>query len=178
VNFGLLSPAERAGLVAGFAGWLNSLTGPVQILINADRIDLAPLINQLAEQAPSLPDPALEEAAVEHARWLAELAATRDLLRRRVLLILRESAGPGGRQTAAARVLRRAEEAARALAGCEITIHPLDGAAAAAVLSSTAAPYAPPHPAGAHAAAPEAVITAWPGEPAQDQEGGDVSWPD
>src|SRR5262249_43141777 len=97
VNFGLLSPAERAGLVAGFAGWLNSLTGPVQILINADRIDLAPLIRQLAEDAPGLPDPALEEAALAHARWLAELAATRDLPRRRVPPPRGGPRGPGGR---------------------------------------------------------------------------------
>jgi hypothetical protein len=168
VNFGLRSPGERAALVGGFAGWLNSLSGPVQILISADRIDLAPMIRQLAEDAPGLPDPALEEAAADHAAWLGELAATRDLLRRRVLLVLREPAGPGGREVAAARVLRRADEAARALAGCEITVHALDGPAAAAVLSLAAAPYDPPDPAGAHAAPPGAVITAVPAESTQD----------
>jgi hypothetical protein len=32
--------AEQAGLVAGFAGWLNSLTGPAQVLISQRRVDL------------------------------------------------------------------------------------------------------------------------------------------
>ena len=66
-------------------------------------------------------------------------------------------------------MLRRADEAVRALAGCEITVHLLDGPAAAAVLSCAAAPYDPPDPAGAHAAPPAAVITAAPAEPIQGQ---------
>ena len=160
VNFALRTPAEQTGLIAGMARWLNSLTGPAQILIRADRIDLTALIRRLEEQAPGLPDPALETAAVEHAAWLADLAGTRDLLRRQVLLVLREPAGAGGRRAAAARVLRRAEEAARALAGCQITVQVLDGAAASAVLAGAAAPYDPPPPAGPYAAPPGATITA------------------
>jgi hypothetical protein len=163
-------------LVAGFGRWLNSLTGPVQILIRADRIDLDPLISQLHHDAPALPHPALEYAALEHAAWLAELGQSRDLLRRQVLLVLREpvTAGPGGggrgREVAAARVLRRAQEAAQALAGCQITVAALDGPAAAAVLAAAAAPYDPPPAAGPWAATPEQVITA----PRQEEE----AWPD
>jgi hypothetical protein len=163
VNFGLRTPGEQAGLVAAFAGWLNSLTGRVQVLIRADRIDLAPLITRLEADAARLPDPALEAAAHQHAAWLARLASSRDLLRRQVLLVLREPAGPGrgGRQAAERRVLRRAAEAARALAGCQVTVNVLDGAAAAAVLAAAAAPY-DPRPAGPCSAGPGAVITATP----------------
>lgn len=159
VNFGLRTAGERAGLIAGMGRWLNSLTGPVQIVVRADRLDLDPLITRLDHDAPSLPHPALEAAALEHAAWLAELGRTRDLLRRHVLLVLREPAATGGRDVAGARVLRRAQETARALAGCEVTVQILDGPAAAAVLTAAAAPHDPPPAAGAYTAVPGAVIT-------------------
>src|SRR5262249_61546502 len=94
--FTLRTPVEQAALVAGMGRWLNSLTGPTQVLIRADRTDLTPLIARIHEQAPGLPHPALEAAAVEHAAWLASLAGTRDLLRRHALLILREPTTPRG----------------------------------------------------------------------------------
>lgn len=93
VSFTLRTPAEQAALVAAFGGWLNSLTGPTQILVQAAPIDLAPAITALRDRAAALPHPALEQAAVDHARFLAELSATRDLLARRVLIIIREPAG-------------------------------------------------------------------------------------
>jgi hypothetical protein len=42
VNFELRSGAERQALVGGFARWLNSLTGPVQILVRSALVDLGP----------------------------------------------------------------------------------------------------------------------------------------
>lgn len=93
VSFTLRTPAEQAALVGAFGGWLNSLAGPVQILVEAAPIDLAPPITALRDQAAGLPHPALEDAALDHAHFLAELAATRDLLARRVLIVIREPAG-------------------------------------------------------------------------------------
>jgi len=51
VNLGLRTPGEQDALVAGYGGWLNSLTGPVQIIIRADRIDLGP--HHVASVAPA-----------------------------------------------------------------------------------------------------------------------------
>lgn len=159
VNFHLRTPGEQHALVSGFARWLNSLQGPVQVLVRADRIDLDPMVSALREDAPGLPDPALEAAAYEHAEFLAELADTRDLLRRLVLLVLREPAGQGGRQAAAHRVLRRAEEAARALAAAEVAVTVLDGVAAAAVLTAAADPAGTGTAYSPSAAPPGSVIT-------------------
>lgn len=104
VSFTLRTPAEQAALVGAFGGWLNSLAGPVQILVQAAPIDLAPPIAGLRGQAAGLPHPALEDAALDHARFLSELAATRDLLARHVFIVIREPAGTiathtGGRHT-------------------------------------------------------------------------------
>ena len=75
VNLALRTPAEQDVLTAAFGRWLNSLTGPVQVLIRASHADLSGAVADLEEGAPALPDPALEAAALDHAAFLAGLAA-------------------------------------------------------------------------------------------------------
>jgi hypothetical protein len=93
VNFALRTGSEQEGLVASFGRYLHSLTAPVQVLVRAERLDLSGQINELRERAGGLPHPALEAAACEHADYLTQLAAQTDLLRRQVLLVLREPVG-------------------------------------------------------------------------------------
>jgi hypothetical protein len=90
VNFALRTPGEQEALVATFGRYLHSLTAPVQILIRTQRLDLTSQIAELRDRAGGLPHPALEQAALEHADYLAQLAHQSDLLRRQVLLVLRE----------------------------------------------------------------------------------------
>jgi hypothetical protein len=90
INFGLRTPAEQESLVASFGRYLHSLTAPVQVLVRAERLDLSGQIAELREQAGGLPHPALEQAAREHADYLDQLGRATDLLRRQVLLVLRE----------------------------------------------------------------------------------------
>lgn len=90
INFGLRTHAEQESLVASFGRYLHSLTAPVQVLVRAERLDLSGQIAELREQAGGLPHPALEQAALEHAEYLDQLGRATDLLRRQVLLILRE----------------------------------------------------------------------------------------
>jgi hypothetical protein len=96
VNFALRTAGEQEALVASFGRYLHSLTAPVQILIRAERLDLSAQIAELREQSGGLPHPALEAAALEHADYLTHLAGQTDLLRRQVLLILREPFQPAG----------------------------------------------------------------------------------
>jgi PrgI family protein len=93
VNFALRTPAEQEALVASFGRYLHSLTAPVQILVRTERLDLSGQITELLARAGGLPHPALEAAAVEHADYLAQLGEQTDLLRRQVLLVLREPMG-------------------------------------------------------------------------------------
>ncbi|WP_372452216.1 PrgI family protein [Saccharothrix obliqua] len=90
VNFALRTPNEQEALVAGFGRYLHSLTAPVQVLVRTERLDLSPRIAELRDRAGGLPHPALEAAAVEHADYLVQLGQQSDLLRRQVLLVLRE----------------------------------------------------------------------------------------
>ncbi|MDF5757605.1 PrgI family protein [Spongiactinospora sp. TRM90649] len=136
VSFALRTPDEQDALVAVFGRWLNSLSGPAQILVRAERVDLTGPISTLLANADTLAHPALTAAAHEHAAFLTDLSARHDLLRRHVLLIVREPT--------AARAVRRLEEAARLLSACGLTIRPLDSDAAGALVASCFDPAAPP----------------------------------
>lgn len=135
VNFGLRSPAEQNALAAGFGRWLNSLDGPVQIVVRAQRVDLTGYAARILQAAPSLPDPALEDAAGAHAEFLTALATERELLARQVTVAVRDRRG-------AMRAAHRAGEAARALSGCEVNAQVLDTADAAARLGASVDPSA------------------------------------
>src|SRR5699024_3768125 len=112
--FALRTPSEQAGVVNGFASYLNSLNTPVQLVVLAESIRLDPLVDALDQTAPQLPHMALERAARDHADLLAGLAQSRDLLRRQIVLVVREGGGNAAHAATTAR--RRAEDAIRALA--------------------------------------------------------------
>jgi hypothetical protein len=170
VNFGLRTSTEQESLVASFGRYLHSLTAPVQVLIRAERLDLSGQIAELRDQAGGLPHPALEAAALEHAEYLAQLGRATNLLRRQVLLILREplltghADGLGGaspfavftakrnaakragrvdeaaRRAAEARLVRRLGEAVELLSPAGIVVTALDAGQATAVLAAACNP--------------------------------------
>jgi len=148
VNFALRTPAEQRALTAAFGRWLNSLRSPAQILIRAQRVDLSAMAAAVGVNAPGLPHPALEAAALDHAGFLGQLAAGRDLLARQVLIAVREPSAGAAAATIAAAV--------RALAAAGVTVTALDGSQAAAVLAGCCDPARP------GAALPGQVITAAP----------------
>ncbi|MGA5304569.1 PrgI family protein [Nucisporomicrobium flavum] len=140
VAFGLRTPAEQNGLVAGFARWLHGLDGPAQILVRARRVDLTQMADRLAARAPSLPHPALEDAARAHAAFVDELAARRELLHRHVTVAVRSTRSPG-------HTVHQATETVRALSGCEVAATVLDPVDAATTLADALSPAAMPAPA-------------------------------
>jgi hypothetical protein len=142
VNFSLRTPGEQNALVAGFGRFLNSLSGPVQILIRTRRIDLSTLVADLEHAAGGLEHPALEAAARDHAAFLAEISSRQQLLGRQVLLIAREPAA-GGASEAAARIARRHAEAAAFLGGAQVHVAAFTPAGATALLADAVTD---PHP--------------------------------
>ncbi|WP_216215725.1 PrgI family protein [Amycolatopsis aidingensis] len=190
VNFALRTPGEQEALVAAFGRYLHSISAPVQVLIRAERLDLTRQISDLREAAPGLPHPMLEAAAREHAQYLDQLRHSTDLLRRQVLLVLREpvrATGPtdglGGpsplaalrarryraqagevteaaRRSAETRLVRRLGEATELLSPAGITITPLDAGQATAVLATACNPDSLIPPSAGLAGADEVITTA------------------
>jgi len=131
-NIHLRTGEEQAGLLDGFGRFLNSLTGPAQLVISAHRHDLAPYAQAIAENAPRLSHPALQQAADDYAAFLLELDASRDPLRRQVLTVVT------GEQAA--------EAATRALSGLGVEAVALDGPCVAAALAAAVDPFTLPAP--------------------------------
>jgi hypothetical protein len=153
ITFSLRTPLEQEALVASFARWLNSLSESVQVVVRAEPVDLAPMIDGLLTAAPGLPHPGLEAAARAHGAFLRDLGAGRTLLRREVLVVFRQAADDGARD----RVRRRAADAVTALAAAGVTLSILDGAAARTCLARAVDP-GTTRP--SHIGAPDDVVTA------------------
>ena len=154
LNFGLRTDEEQDALVGVMARWLNSLTSPVQIVIHTEPVDMGLLVAEIDATAAGLPHPDLESAARDHARFLAGLAARRNVLRREVLLVFRAAA-----EDEAGRVglHQRADEAVVALAAAGVVVEPLGEHQARAALARCADP-ADPTPASVLCSSEDAVV--------------------
>lgn len=142
VNFALRTTGEQNALVASFGRFLNSLSGPTQILVRTRRMDLSGLVADLRRDAGALPHPALEAAARDHALFLADLSAHQQLLGRQVLLVAREPSA-GSAEQAALRLSRRHAEAGAALAGAQVTVAPYTPEGAYGLLADALTPENP-----------------------------------
>lgn len=186
VNFSLRTPAEQDALVAAFGRYLHSLSAGVQVLVRAQRLDLSDQIAELRERARGLPHPALEAAALDHADYLDQLGEQAELLRRQILLVIREPVrtlpsdsltrqhrfglpsrsikdtepSAGARRAATSRLLRRMHEATDLLSPAGIEVTPLDAAQATAVLSTATNPDSPIPPSPDMAGAYDVITTA------------------
>jgi hypothetical protein len=138
INIHLRTPEEQAALVNGYARWLNALTGPVQIVVSAQRVDLSTHATRVAQAAETLPHPALADAACDYADFLDDIACQRDPLWRTITIVATATGDP---RSAGSEALRRAEHTAAALAalGCQTRV--LDGPTALAVLTAAVDPY-------------------------------------
>ena len=140
VNVGLRTGAEQAAVVGAYARWLNSLTGPVQIVVSAQRVDLSGHAQRIADAADVIPYPGLADAARDHAQFLLDIAEHRDPLCRTVTVAC--TAG-GGTRSAAGEAARRANHTAGALTTLGAQTRVLDGGTAAAVLTAALDPFQP-----------------------------------
>jgi hypothetical protein len=135
VNFALRTGAEQELLVGGFARWLNSLTGPVQIISRTTTVDLGSQISALRSAASRLPHALLQSAALNHADYLVQIGESGSVLRRTALV----AAGEPDLQHAP-RAVRRIGDAAALLSSCEVDANPLGAHAAYAALSAALDP--------------------------------------
>ena len=135
VNFALRTPAEQELLIGGFARWLNSLTGPVQITSRMTPVDLSGQIKALRRDSPKMPHPLLEAAALDHADFLAQVNDSGAVLHRNLLVTAHEPESEH-----APRAVRRINDAAALLAACEIDASPLDASDAHRVVSAAIDP--------------------------------------
>ncbi|MEV4416583.1 hypothetical protein [Catellatospora sp. NPDC049609] len=127
---------EQAALLAGYGRWLNSLNGPVQVVVSTQRVDLSSHAQRINDRADLIAGPALADLARAYAAFLTDLAEKHDPLWRTVTVAVTADADN-------TEVLRRAEQTATALTALGANAVVLDGARAAAVLTTAVDPYIP-----------------------------------
>lgn len=137
INLTLRSEKEQSALIEAFSRFLNSLDGPVQILVVSRPVDLKRLIGEMAEGAAALEHPALRRAAGEHIAFLKNLTGDRNARRRELLICFRSSLET---PEAEMQLRRRVEQAQGLLRGLGIALHPLQTEEAAACVSAVADP--------------------------------------
>ncbi|MBO4207184.1 PrgI family mobile element protein [Micromonospora echinofusca] len=128
-NIHLRTGDEQGALLDGFGRFLNSLTGPAQIVVAAQRHDLTGYAQTVVDRASRLPHPALQAAAADHGRFLLDLDSRRDPLRRQVLAVVTGE--------------HAADAAVRALSGLGVEAAVLDGPAVASALANAVDPFSP-----------------------------------
>jgi len=136
-NMSLRTGEEQYALLGAYARWLNSLAGPVQVAVSAQRVDLSGHAQRIADTAGILADPALADAALDYGEFLLNIAAERDPLWRTVTIACTAAGGKG----APAEAMRRGEYTANALSALGVTARVLDGPTATAVLAAAVDPY-------------------------------------
>jgi hypothetical protein len=131
-NIHLRTGGEQGALLDGFGRFLNSQTGPAQIVVTAQRHDLTAHAQAIIDNAPRLPHPALQAAADDYAEFLLDLDTERDPLRRQVLAVVTGE--------------HAADTAVRALSGLGVEATALDGPAVASALANAVDPFSPAVP--------------------------------
>lgn len=152
VNFDLRTTDEQHALVDGMSRWLNSLSGPVQVVISTRRVDMHAYADQVDDRLDLLPHPALADAAAGYAQFLRWLGEDRDPLDRHVLIAHHVGAASDATVTR-----RQAEQTARALTGLGCATRVLHGGQVTDALVGACDPW---RYVGSGRATPDAVITA------------------
>ncbi|MEV2279469.1 PrgI family protein [Nocardiopsis sp. NPDC049922] len=129
--FQLASGREQDQTLAAFAGALDALSEPVQVLVQRRKADLSGFTAMVRDNVRHLPHPALAEAAVAHADFLDEIARTHELSHQQVVVVV-TATGPAHKAGAALR--RMAQDTADRLATLGIRTHLLAGVEAEQVL--------------------------------------------
>ena len=140
VPFGLLGDSEQEALLAGYAGWLNSLAYPVQVLVRVVPFDLEGYLGALQRRARGQLPAALARLAHDHVALLQHLAAERLLLERRHYVVVPAGDGAGrprrrwpfrrppadlAAAPARQQLTARCEEVARGLGRCGLAVRRL-----------------------------------------------------
>lgn len=88
VNFDLLSEYEQDNKIVAFAGLLNSLNFPIQILIKTNRIDITSYVNYLKSQTERAMSPGLKKQLQIYTQFIQNLIVQNDVLDKKFYIVI------------------------------------------------------------------------------------------
>ena len=88
VNFGLLSEKEQEAIIYAYAGLLNSLTFPVEILIRSQHKDISSYLGLLEEQERRQKNPKLVKNISDYRAFIAATVKEKDVLDKKFYFVV------------------------------------------------------------------------------------------
>jgi hypothetical protein len=92
VNFGLLSEKEQEAIIYAYAGLLNSLSFPIQILIRTQHKDISAYLKLLEDQETKEANPKLKNSIHSYRQFVASTVKEKDVLDKKFYIIIPFSA--------------------------------------------------------------------------------------
>lgn len=88
VNFGLLSEKEQEAIIYAYAGLLNSLSFPIQILIRTQHKDISSYLKLLEDQENKQAHPKLKKSIHDYRIFIAATVKDNDVLDKKFYIVL------------------------------------------------------------------------------------------
>lgn len=88
VNFGLLSEREQDAIITAYAGLLNSLSFPIEILIRTQHKDVTAYLRLLEEQERKQKNPKLQKSIHDYRLFVAATVKEKDVLDKKFYIII------------------------------------------------------------------------------------------
>lgn len=88
INFGLLSEEEQDATIYSYAGLLNSLSFPIQIVIKSEKKDISAYLELLSAQEKKLKDPILVERMKAYRAFIETTITEQNVLDKKFYLII------------------------------------------------------------------------------------------
>ena len=88
VNFGLLSEREQDATISAYAGLLNSLSFPIEILIRTQHKDVTAYLRLLEDQERKQKNPKLQKSIHDYRLFVAATVKEKDVLDKKFFIII------------------------------------------------------------------------------------------
>lgn len=88
VNFGLLSEKEQDAIIYAYAGLLNSLSFPIQILIRTQHKDISAYLKLLEDQEAREQNPKLKKSIHSYRLFVATTVKEKDVLDKKFYIVI------------------------------------------------------------------------------------------
>jgi len=88
INFGLLSEEEQDATIYSYAGLLNSLSFPIQIVVQSEKKDISAYLELLTKQESKLKDPVLKERMTQYREFINTTITEQNVLDKKFYLVV------------------------------------------------------------------------------------------
>lgn len=88
VNFGLLSEKEQDAIIYAYAGLLNSLSFPIEILIRTQHKDITAYLSSLEEKEKKQKNPKMAASIHSYRQFVAATVKEKDVLDKKFYLVI------------------------------------------------------------------------------------------